>query len=358
MAKGDKGFSAEEALRDYFLQSGFFAVRGIKLLHNGSDVTDVDIWLYTRPSPVTRQRIIVDAKNRKSPQAMERIIWSLGIKEAIGVEQCIVATTDRRKDVVEFAHKRGVLVLDGNFLARIIDSYKSYTSRLTEEEFLEVVDSYALGKLGGDWKGRLFAAKSRILSSLGFSAINFWIDQGHFFAEQAITVPRFKEIACRLTYLMISYALIGLDFAMKDLSFQTEASARESALMNGFVYGDRNIENVITHAAELVEGYLNNGAQLKVELLANIRRKFSQIPAGILSEFFAGNRTSHSLFSWARLLEESAYARKFKHPGQQPSEVQGLFGVMLDYWGIERNRFFQPAGESDLLSEPKIKPED
>ena len=71
----NKGFVMEELLRNYFLRAGYYAVRGVPFVYQEFDVTDIDIWLYGRMSAVSREITIVDAKNKKTPQAIERIFW-------------------------------------------------------------------------------------------------------------------------------------------------------------------------------------------------------------------------------------------------------------------------------------------
>src|SRR5271166_3979663 len=93
---GGKGLDFEEALRAYFWQAGYFVIRGVPYLAAGEFVTDIDLWLYERPAALTRRRLIVDAKNRRSPKVSERIIWSKGLQAALGVDGAIVATTDKR----------------------------------------------------------------------------------------------------------------------------------------------------------------------------------------------------------------------------------------------------------------------
>lgn len=60
-------------------------------------MTDVNVWLYLRPSPLGREHIMVDAKDRGKPKAMERILWAKGLQSVLGVKaSAIVATTDKR----------------------------------------------------------------------------------------------------------------------------------------------------------------------------------------------------------------------------------------------------------------------
>ncbi len=90
--KLEKGYLLEETLREYFRQAGYFAVRGVPFQLAGDDVTDIDLWLYERPTASGRRRTIVDIKNKVRPKAVERIVWTTGLRAALGVEAALVAT--------------------------------------------------------------------------------------------------------------------------------------------------------------------------------------------------------------------------------------------------------------------------
>src|SRR5690349_18167138 len=117
-----KGENMEELIRNYFLTLGYYVVRGVKYQYQGYDVTDVDLYLYGRSSSLTRERINVDIKNKKSPQAFERILFATGLKKLLGFDSCIVATTDKRPAVHEFGQAHETIILDGEFLAKITSS--------------------------------------------------------------------------------------------------------------------------------------------------------------------------------------------------------------------------------------------
>ena len=51
-----KGEMMEELLRNYFLNLGYFVVRGIKYRYNENDITDVDLFLYGRISSLLREK--------------------------------------------------------------------------------------------------------------------------------------------------------------------------------------------------------------------------------------------------------------------------------------------------------------
>ncbi len=95
MKKVNKGEVMEELLRDYFMQAGYYVVRGVPFVYEGFDITDIDLWLYSRTSSISREITIVDIKNKKTPQAIERIFWTKGLAEAVGAGNAIVASTEK-----------------------------------------------------------------------------------------------------------------------------------------------------------------------------------------------------------------------------------------------------------------------
>src|SRR5215469_9751203 len=139
-AKGDKGYRLEELLRAYFLRAGFFVVRGVPFQDSGDNLTDIDLWLYERPTGSSRRRQIVDAKSRTRPKAVERLLWTKGLAELLEVDGAYVATTDSRPMLRRIAKQLSVALLDGGDLRRISESEKvAYPDRLTEEEFQSAI---------------------------------------------------------------------------------------------------------------------------------------------------------------------------------------------------------------------------
>ena len=74
-----KGAVLEEVLRAYFLRAGFFAIRGVTFRFADEDLTDVDLWLYERPTGTSRRVQICDIKYKQRPKAVERIFWTSGL---------------------------------------------------------------------------------------------------------------------------------------------------------------------------------------------------------------------------------------------------------------------------------------
>jgi len=88
----DRWLSLSQAVRDstsrrrsrlIFWRAGYFVVRAVPFRLNGDDVTDIDLWVYERPAALTRRRLIVDAKNRRSSRVSERIISASGLRVAL-----------------------------------------------------------------------------------------------------------------------------------------------------------------------------------------------------------------------------------------------------------------------------------
>jgi hypothetical protein len=353
-----KGYQMEELLRRYFIRSGYFTVRGVPFVYEGFDITDIDIWLYDRPSSVSRHRIIVDAKNKSTPKAIERIFWTKGLQHVLGVEQSIVATTDKRSAVSDFGKEQDVLILDGFFLDRLekSPSGEPFEARLTEEQFVDLLGTYHPTKEGGDWKGRYKGAKRPLARDLGYNSINGWLIDAKFFAEQAHLVVTHREVALRLLYMFVSFIAIAVDFVMKDLAF-SESSAKLTALNDGLRYGSQGVtgtKELLGLATGLIEQYAPEQRVLGTRIREGVRKELEAIPTKILAEFFAKQSVSHELFNIAKELEAAAYNVAFIAPNILSAATKGILGVLLDFWEMDRKAVLQNAetAKSNQASSP------
>lgn len=334
-----KGPAAEEALRNYFLSIGYFVIRGSKFRFNRFDVTDIDLWLYGRSSALSRERLNVDIKNKKTPQALERIFWAKGLQSVLNLDGCIVATTDVRPDVREFGLQHQVKVLDGRFLSRLTHSSRSHLQRITEEQLLSQLDKASLGKLGGDWRGRYEANKSRVLDSLTFDGCNAWLDDIGYFLGQLQESLSDPAPAWRMVYVTGAYFLVSVDFILRE-HVAIEQEQRRVLLDSGFRYGVAGkmfTEKVGRMAAALVGSVVSQPG-----LADTIEHELSQQAAGvkadILAEYFSKSATQSGLFETARELEASAFRIEVPMPSSLSSTVQSLLGVMADFFGLDRKR--------------------
>ena len=121
----------------------------------------------------------LDIKNKKTPQAIERIFWIKGLQYAVKATNAIVATTDKRTDIKDFAKDLNVFVLDGNFLNKIQKLEKSLENRLTDEEIATMIEAYSFNKLDGNWKQRFYEAKSLLAFGQNFDNLNKLIHMSH-----------------------------------------------------------------------------------------------------------------------------------------------------------------------------------
>lgn len=340
------GVEAEESLRTYFLEAGYFVVRGVPYYHDGLTVTDVDLWLYARPSPMSRLRAIVDAKRKNRPKALERIVWARGLKDILDVDQAIVATTDQRSSLATFGREHGVTVLEGAFLSRLVKRSSSLDGRrLSDEELLSLLgkDRYL-----SRWRDRLERAKERLLSRLEFDGCNASLSDIRFFMEQAVAEQNspLGSLAIRLMYLNVAYFLITLDYISVQFAFDSEEH-RLRVLADGFRYGSRGrerTERVIRQAGQLISAYIPKASGIIARISEDAERESAQVPADVLAQYFGKIERIRSLFRLAQAFEQAAYEVALNQPATLDLSLQGSISALLDYFGIERKMFFRIGG--------------
>ena len=337
-----KGFTMEETLRIYFLQSGYYVARGIPFKYKNFDITDIDIWLYNRTSSVSREITIVDIKNKRTPKAIERIFWVKGLQLAVNANNALVATTDRNSDVKEFGKKLDIFVLDGNFLNKIKKFEKELEYRIADEELYQLFDDYSLSKLDGDWKKRYEESKSLLALGLNFDNLNQLIQNAQFFAEQVLKTPSQRELALRCFYQICSFIAINIDYVQKELSFLEDASLREKAFSNGFRYGSRGekeIKHIIDMSLNFIEQYSENGKTVSNQARLNINKELNDINTDILAQYFSKFDVLKSTFNTAIEFEKLSMNRAFELHTSASVEIKGFIGVLLDYYSIDRVKF-------------------
>lgn len=334
-----KGPAAEEALRNYFLNIGYFVVRGCKFRYCEKDVTDIDLWLYDKGSAFRRERINVDIKNKKTPQAIERIFWAKGLQAVLGLDACIVATTDSRPEVRAFGLEHGVSVLDGTFFGRLVRSGKSQQQRISEEDFLSEIESSSLGKLGGDWKGRYEQSKSRLLDSLSFDGANAWLNDIQYFLQQAVQSPNVASAEWRLVYTSIAYFLISVDFILREY-VAADHEQRKQLLEDGFRYGSSGrsyTQKVGDLASALVTEYVDRPG-IKDEVRRALMEQAKSVRSDLLAEYLSKGMVPSLLFDQAKEFEAGAFQSIIQPPSSMSASAKGLIGVISDFFSIDRKK--------------------
>lgn len=328
-----KGESMEEKLRNYFLKKGYYVLRSVVMKYGTHTITDIDLYLYQKSSPHFRTRVNVDIKNKKTPQAIERVFWTLGLKQALKLDNCIVATTDRRDEVKKFGKANNVVVLDGNFLSKLPNIENQ--DRLVDEEILGLFKSIQTKTYNGDWRVIFNKSKTRALYNIGFSSLNQSLIDIKYLFEKILVDPQKSKIAVRLAYLLISHFLVQLDFILHE-NYQLTTSEIKTKLDDGLKFGNLGKEG-IERTVQLAMKLTNSENKEKYNLL----EKFGKLPTEIISEYFSKPNVIDSLFDKAKEFENEGYLREIKKPTTLNTDLKSIIGVLADYHGIRRKSLFE-----------------
>lgn len=337
-----KGANAEEVLRRYFLSLGYFVVRGIAFRYKGFEVTDVDLWLYQRSSLITRDRTNVDVKNKKTPQAIERIFWTRGLQQVLGLERAVVATTDHRQETKSFGLQHGVQVIGGEFLSGLMPVFSDASDRLTEDDLRRLLDARSLVKPELVYRRLYTEHQELLLSSLDFNGCNAFLSAMKVLLEDYTAANKVNEAALRLLYIFISYFLVSLDHATYHLANE-EPPVRHEVLLEGFLYGAAGKERaneIVNMALGLVASKRDDGlpssesAALSKEIAAQLNR----YPVATLANYFAGKEVSRNLFALAKRFESHGYATALTAPERLEPEAKAVIGVLSDFFDFDRKQ--------------------
>lgn len=355
VSKASKGASLEEVLRSYFLRSGFFVIRGVPFRLADEDLTDVDLWLYERPTGTSRRVQICDIKYKQRPKAVERLLWTKGLAAALGVDDAYVATTDKRRALHNFARQLNLQLIDGNDLARIQASQAlSEQHRITDEE-LDV----SIRSVDAEMRRRTLAeARLDVVSSLseGFGAQSVVRALGAFsrLSEMAVSFhpgSAAAHVAVRLSYLASAIACVSLDYVSAQGALRPIEDRRKMVLdavrlgALGSEEGQRNLR----FAVGLVEKYLPSGRSAARALERGLKADLDKIPAEIVADQAIRQIKTDQLFSVAKELEAGCYAVAVPAFDSLSVSARAMLGALLDFCGTDRTRFNR-ACETEITS--------
>jgi hypothetical protein len=334
-----KGLVAEEALRRHFLSAGYFVVRSVPVQIADVVITDLDLWLYQRSSVISRERANVDVKNKKSPQVLERIVWARGLQEVLGLERCMVVSTDKRPESREFGQGSGVLVFDGNFLSQAMSHYSEQADRISEEEFLQKLRSNSVLDRSIDFQDYYARQKKLVIAALNFNGTNKLLDEIGFLFREYLASGKRSETSIRLLYFVTSLCLITIDYSVHHLSFD-DARVREDALNEGLRYGaagKRRANEVLKTALTLVASRPNKGLfEDETAVAKELSDQLGSIPSQGIAEYLSRPDVGRRLFSNAKVFESAAFALDVPYPNVLPSEAKGLLGLLVDFHALDR----------------------
>jgi hypothetical protein len=364
-----KGAALEEVLRAYFLRAGFFVIRGVPFRFADEDLTDVDLWLYERPTGTSRRVQICDIKYKQRPKAVERIFWTRGLADALGVDGAYVATTDKRKSLRSITEKLDLQIIDGTDILRIQNSLSTlYPDRISDEQLIQ-----ELQFIDKEFRNKdLQEARNDILSSLseGFGAPSAVRALEEFSRQASASVsyqPNSKaaRAAGRLAYLAAAIACESLDYVSIGAAFRALEERRE-LILNAVRFGALSNEDgqqTLKLAIALVEKYAPGGRGAASAVKEGIKRDLEQIPAEIVADQAVRLLKSDQLFMTGREFEMASY-----HVSLPPFDVlsvsaKSMLGALLDYAGIDREQFAnawqaEPVIETSKKMDETITKED
>lgn len=341
----NKGAVLEEVLRAYFLRAGFFVIRGVPFRFADEDLTDVDLWLYERPTGTSRRVQICDIKYKQRPKAVERIFWTSGLADALDVDGAYVATTDKRKNLRAIAEKLDLQLIDGTDIQRIQNSPSiTYPGRISDEQLTQ-----ELQNIDKDFRNKnLQDARIDILSALaeGFGAPSA-VRALEGFSRLATTVVNYHpdskaaRAAGRLSYLAAALTCESLDYVSVDAAFRTIEERRQlilDAVRLGALSGDDG-QHAMKMALALVERYAPGGKATAMAVEQGLKNDLERIPAEIVADQAIRLLKSNQLFLTGRELEMAAYSELLPSFDQLSLPTKSMLGALLDYAGIDRERF-------------------
>jgi hypothetical protein len=359
-AQPSKGTVLEELLRAYFLRAGFFVIRGVPFRFGDEELTDVDLWLYDRPTGTSRRVQICDVKYKQRPKAVERIFWTSGLGNALGVDGAYVATTDARKGLRSVAKKLDLQLIDGTDIQRIQGSQTVlYTDRIGDEQLIQQLQS-----VDKEFRNKtLQEARTDILSALsdGFGAPSA-VRTLEGFRRLATAVVSYHpdskaaRAAGRLAYLAAAISCESLDYVSVGAAFRTLDERRElilNAVRLGALSNEDN-QHTLKLALALVEKYAPGGKGTAVAVETGMKKDLERIPAEIVADQAVKLLRADQLFIVGRELEMASY-----HVALPPFDALGvqtksMLGALFDYAGIDRERFAQAWKAGPLTPKTEI----
>ena len=363
-----KGAVLEEVLRAYFLRAGFFVIRGIPFQFEEEDLADIDLWLYERPTGTARRVQICDIKYKQRPKAVERIFWTSGLADALNVDGAYVATTDKRKNLRWIAEKLDIQLIDGTDIQRIQKSQSIlYTDRISDEQLMQELKSVDRELRNKNLQDARFDILSALSEGFGAPSAVRALEGFSRLAAAAISYhpdSKATRAAGRLAYLAAAITCESLDYVSVDAAFRTFDERRElilNAVRLG-VLSDYDGQKTLKLALALVEKYAPGGKAAAAAVEAGLKHDLEQIPAEIVTDQAVRLIKADKLFLTGRELEMASYDIMLPPFDRLSVETKSMLGALLDYAGIDRERFahaWKASEDSSTLKETTtVSPKD
>jgi hypothetical protein len=351
----DKGGLAEECLREYFRGLGSYVVRGVPVREGSEDVTDIDLWVYTRATAHSRHVAIVDIKNKRRGQAFERAIWVRGLQAALGANEAIVASQGITEAAQRFSERMGVRVISRPVFDAIVSRYSAETRRLPLEEINTVWRSAGFERT--NLKAVMDDARAEISRGISFASLNRWID----LSAQLLRISIDREIMTpgsytRAAYLSCSLVAVGADFLGRDLSL-SDTPARREFFRQGLIFGQTKLkgQNLLEFAESLITEHLDPSGSSAAQVRSAFAKSVEKMPVDGLAEVFARPLSGSELVPAAIALEDECFASILRAPRDLGSvEAKSVVGLVGDFAGIRRRDLLGAKAETQTVSDPSV----
>lgn len=331
----NKGARAEEAIRNVFRRAGYYVVRALPYVFQGRDVTDIDLWLYGK-SGVFRERISVDIKNKKTPQAIERFFWSLGVMQVLRLERCIVVTTEVNPSVVEFGRRSHIAVIDGQYLKDA--QAKRDETRQSEEEFVATIQPVGAEELGKELYRRYCAAKARLLTQMSFDGCNLHLVDTKKCLQDLLGYPGAQKSVRRVLYAVMSYVAVTVDYLASKMEFTSQEHGQQ-AIESGLRYGTAGRYR-LDEFSKILAACKNPSSPEDNEVIARIasvlKAEAGNLRADMVAEYMTKQLLNAGLFDMARQLEAQAFANNCPSIAELPTESKSFVLMLADFFEMDR----------------------
>jgi hypothetical protein len=300
-------------------------------------VTDIDLWLYG-PAGVFRERINVDIKNKRTPQAIERIFWTLGAMQVLKLDRCIVVTPETNPAVLDFGKRCNVTVIDGHCLKAIMA--EAPADCLTEEEFAVAVRPADAEEKAKEFQRRYEGAKKRLLTHFSFDGCNLHLLDIRKCMEDLTAYPGMAASARRMLYVLVSYLTVTLDHLLSKAAFtDLGACCREVEL--GLRYGSSG-RNRLDEFSRILEGCRtadNEDANRVINgIIARLQAGATELRTDIVAEYSVRQVGPGKLLELGRAFEQVAYARECPSIAGLQTDLKSAIMMLVDFCGFDRTR--------------------
>lgn len=333
----DKGGLAEECLREYFRELGSFVLRGVPVWEGTEEVTDIDLWIYTRSTAHSRHIAIVDVKNKKRSKPYERAIWVKGLQITLGANESIIASQGIKESAQRFSERLNVRVISKSVFEAIIRKYASQPERLNSEELNIAWRATDIGKI--NIKSIVDLAKSEISNGINFQTLNTWLDQASDLLKLSIEREKSPGPILRAAYMCAALLAIGADFLAKDHSL-SDRKARYDHFKQGMMFGTSDTtssKSYLDFAENVVTEFLDPSGSAAAQIRYGFEKSVEKMPILDFVDYFSKPHSSIELLKAALALEVACHARNAKSPKYIESiEAKILLGLIGDYAGLRR----------------------